>query len=110
MICEPSETVRFIVVVSMSRLNLPRRLRKAKNQSCQEYRRDDLASQRYPPFLTVPCASPCHITTISDPCSEDLSESVEELLQARDLASDLAMCELGLVDGDLERHECQSTV
>ena len=86
---------------------LPRRLRESENKSRQEYRRNDLASQRYAPFLAVPCASPCHITTISDPCSEDLSESVEELLQARDLASDLAVCELGLVDGYLRGRGCQ---
>lgn len=68
------------------------------DHAAQEYRREELDSKRYPPFPTISGTSPCHVTAVPDPACQYLTQSVEQLLQASDLAANFAVRDLSLED------------
>lgn len=82
------------------RYHPPGRLRKEHDQATQEDGWNQLTTQRDAPFSAVPSVCPGHVAAVTDPRCENLTKGIEELLQACDLASDLAMRQFGLIDGD----------
>lgn len=60
---------------------------------------NNLDRKRYTPLSAVTATIPGKVAPISNPASHNLTKSIEQLLQAGDLAADASMRDLGLIDG-----------
>jgi hypothetical protein len=83
---------------SLAKRYLPRRFGEQHDQSSQDESRNNLTAERYAPLLAVTSASPSHVATVANPGGEDLTKSVEQLLETSNSASNAAMGNLRLID------------